>query len=104
MKEISCAEVYEDKKRFLLVDVRTPEEFHGELGHIAGAKLVTLGPDLMKFLESQSHQEKIIFVCRSGARSGQTTLLSEEMGFQDTHNMVGGMLEWNRLNLPIVKE
>lgn len=82
---------------FRLIDVRRPDEFNGELGHIAGAELVTLGPDLMQFLESANKDEEIVFVCRSGGRSAQATSLSRSFGFQRTMNMVGGMLRWKDL-------
>lgn len=84
-----------------LVDVRRPEEFTGELGHVAGAELVTLGPDLMRFLNDGNRDEEIVFVCRSGGRSGQATALSRDAGYAKTVNMSGGMLRWNELKFPI---
>ncbi|MDG0817765.1 rhodanese-like domain-containing protein [Bdellovibrio svalbardensis] len=104
MREITCQEVHEQRNKVRIIDVRTPEEFKGELGHIENAELVTLGPDLINFLNTLNRDESVVFVCRSGARSGQTTLLSEEMGFRQTSNMLGGMIQWNNLNLPVVKE
>ncbi|MBO9667542.1 MAG: rhodanese-like domain-containing protein [Bdellovibrio sp.] len=97
MREITCQELQKRIHQVRIVDVRTPEEYTGELGHIAQAELVPLGPALIDFLKSQPLNEEIVFVCRSGARSGQTTLLSEEMGFTRTFNMIGGMLKWNEL-------
>lgn len=89
---------------FEIIDVRRPEEFNGELGHIEGAKLVTLGPDLFSFLRSAERTKKFVFVCRSGNRSGQATLLSQELGISDSANMLGGMLLWNELNLPVSRD
>ncbi|MBX7232327.1 MAG: rhodanese-like domain-containing protein [Bdellovibrionales bacterium] len=90
-------------QKFKIVDVRRPEEFTGELGHIEGAQLVTLGPDLIKFLESADKSQEMVFVCRSGGRSGQATALSCELGFSLTRNMSGGMLRWNELGFSVVK-
>lgn len=90
-------------KEARLIDVRTPAEYVGELGHIEGTELVELGPELMKFLESGDHDQQIVFVCRSGARSGQATMASRQMGFKNTFNMTGGMLRWNELAYPAVK-
>jgi len=81
--------------RVKLIDVRRPDEFNGELGHIKGAKLVTLGPDLTKFLENGNRAEEIIFVCRSGGRSGTAAAESIKLGYKFTINMVGGMIRWN---------
>ncbi len=86
-----------------LIDVRRPEEFNNELGHIKGAKLVTLGPDLTKFLETGNRAEEIIFVCRSGGRSGTATAESIKLGYKFTINMVGGMIRWNEKNLKTEK-
>lgn len=81
--------------RVKLIDVRRPDEFNGELGHIKGAKLVTLGPDLTKFLENGNRAEEIVFVCRSGGRSGTAAAESIKLGYKFTINMVGGMIRWN---------
>ncbi|MEK2687698.1 rhodanese-like domain-containing protein [Bdellovibrio sp. GT3] len=97
MREIICEELKKRLGHIRIVDVRTPEEFTGELGHIHNSELITLGPDLESFLKEQSREQEIVFVCRSGARSGQTTLLSEELGYVNTYNLVGGMLRWNEL-------
>ena len=48
---------------YALIDVRRPEEFIGELGHIQGAKLVTLGPELDSYLEKENKNTKILFIC-----------------------------------------
>lgn len=84
--------------RVKLIDVRRPDEFNGELGHIKGAKLVTLGPDLTKFLENGNRAEEIIFICRSGGRSGAAAAESIKLGYKFTINMVGGMIRWNERN------
>nr|BFD59027.1 hypothetical protein CKG001_11340 [Bdellovibrio sp. CKG001]BFD62406.1 hypothetical protein BdHM001_10870 [Bdellovibrio sp. HM001] len=78
-----------------LIDVRRPDEFNGEYGHIAGAELVTLGPELTAFLEKGDRSEEIVFICRSGGRSGQATAESQKLGYRFTVNMTGGMIRWN---------
>lgn len=84
-----------------LIDVRRPDEFNGELGHVAGSELVTLGGELAAFLENCDRAQEIIFVCRSGARSAQATSYCVEMGFKAVANMRGGMIRWNDLGLPV---
>lgn len=98
--EIEVDEALKNLKDLHLIDVRTSEEFVGELGHIDGAQLVTLGPELMQFLETADKTKPILFICRSGGRSGQATFVSKQMGFLKTYNMIGGMLEWNRKGFP----
>lgn len=84
-----------------LIDVRQPEEFHGELGHIKTSELVTMGPDLQELLENGRRDETIVFVCRSGGRSGRATEFSQHLGYTHTFNMEGGMLLWNERGLPV---
>ena len=69
--EINAEDLYPHLPKVFLVDVRRPDEFTGELGHIAGAKLSTLGPELIDYLQTLDKNQEIVFVCRSGGRSGQ---------------------------------
>lgn len=89
-------------KKVRLIDVRRPDEYNNELGHIDGTDLITLGPDLTAYLEKGDRSEEIIFVCRSGGRSGAATQESIKFGYKNTINMAGGMLRWNEKKLPIV--
>lgn len=91
------------ERNFLMIDVRRPDEFNNELGHIEGAKLVTLGPELTQFLKSTDKTKEIVFICRSGGRSGTATLESIQLGYTSPVNMAGGMLLWNEKKLPTSK-
>lgn len=84
-----------------LIDVRRPDEFNGELSHIPGARLVTLGPELDGFFQSHNKDDEIVFVCRSGARSGRATLQGRTLGFLKCVNLQGGMLLWNERKFPV---
>ena len=99
--EVSVEDVLMHQKDLLLVDVRMPEEFNNELGHIAGSELVTLGPELNNFLKNGDRNKEIVFVCRSGARSAHATLQSIEIGYKKTANMTGGMIRWNEKKQPV---
>lgn len=48
---LSSADAKANLDKMLIVDVRGPDEFNGELGRIAGAHQITLGPDLKQFLD-----------------------------------------------------
>ncbi|MBX9766441.1 MAG: rhodanese-like domain-containing protein [Bdellovibrionales bacterium] len=98
---IHPAEVVGAIGKVSIIDVRNPDEFVGELGHIRTARLVTLGPDLEKFLTSEDKNKEIVFVCRSGGRSGRATQAARAMGFLKSMNMEGGMLLWNEEGLEI---
>ena len=86
----------------LLLDVREPEEFVGELGHIAGSLLVPLDalerrlPKLLGY-----HDHEVIVVCRAGARSASAGAILRRAGFKRVANLAGGMLQWVRAGLPV---
>ncbi len=103
IREVLPAQVLEYLQRVEVIDVRNPDEFTGELGHIQGAKLVTLGKDLEYFLARVDKNADLVFVCRSGGRSGEATRRSQELGFKNTMNMKGGMLAWNERKFPTVR-
>ncbi|MGZ3782745.1 MAG: rhodanese-like domain-containing protein, partial [Pseudobdellovibrionaceae bacterium] len=101
--EVTCEDVHNKSTQVRIIDVRRPDEYNNELGHIKGAQLVTLGEELSKFLESGDRNQEIVFVCRSGGRSGTATAESLKLGYKNTMNMVGGMLRWNDLKQPTEK-
>jgi rhodanese-related sulfurtransferase/rubrerythrin len=81
-----------DKKgNFLLLDVRQPEEY--EAGHIAGAMLIPL-VELEARQEELERDKKIITYCRSGRRSMAAAIALCGLGFEDVHNLEGGILNW----------
>lgn len=90
-------------KKIRLIDVRRADEYNNELGHIDGTELITLGPDLTNFLERGDRSEEIVFICRSGGRSGTATSESIKLGYKFTINMAGGMIRWNEKKQPVVR-
>ncbi len=93
--EVSVKQVRQNLGKVRLVDVRSAEEFNGELGHIPGAELVPQGEALEKFLQVGDRLEQLVFICRTGRRSEEATRFSLQLGYRHTANMVGGMTEWN---------
>lgn len=96
-----ASQIKDALNQFRLVDVRRPEEFNNELGHIPGAELFTLGDELESFLQTAAKDEAILFICRSGGRSHEATSQSIQAGFKNTANLAGGMLMWNESKYPI---
>lgn len=98
--EITAEELKSHLDTVTLIDVRRPEEYIGELSHIPGAKLITQGPELDAFLKEHDKDDEIVFICRSGARSGRATLQGRSLGFSKCVNLQGGMLYWNKIKYP----
>ena len=86
-----------------VVDVREPDEFDGDLGHIAGASLVPLST-VPKVAASWERDREIVLVCRSGGRSGYAARQLVAMGFRRVVNLQGGMLAWNAQRLPVARD
>jgi len=84
----------------LLLDVREPDEFRGELGHIRGADLVPLGA-LSGRAAALPHDRPIVTVCRSGGRSGKAALQLLDLGFARVGSLAGGTRAWASRALPI---
>ncbi len=81
--------------RTWVLDVREPEEWNNELGHIEGSIQIPLGelPARLGELESRK-QDPVIVVCRSGRRSGNAVVLLAGSGFREAYNLEGGLLAW----------
>jgi rhodanese-related sulfurtransferase len=43
----------------------------------------------------------VIVTCRSGNRSGQVTQFLKANGFEDVHNMSGGIIAWEEAGFPV---
>ena len=86
--------------RFLLVDVRTPEEF--AQGHLAKANLVDFkSPSFDDEIAKLPRDAKILIYCRSGHRSGMALRRMESMGFGDVRDIGGGIEAWIAAELPV---
>lgn len=83
-----------------LVDVREPEEYAGELGHVPGAALVPLAT-LLDASTRWDPQREVVLVCRSGGRSARAAIALAGRGFRRLYNLRGGMLAWNEAHLPV---
>ncbi len=97
--DIHPREISEKQTGIKLIDVRQPDEFTGELGHIPGSQLVVLDT-LPDQLENLPKDQTVVFVCRSGARSAKAAAFAKMNGFTEVYNMYGGMLLWNEMQLP----
>lgn len=87
---------------FVIIDVRTPEEFAD--GHIENATMIDFySVTFRSEIDSLDKDKNYLIYCRSGGRSGQARDIMEELGFQEVHNIAGGMIDWNAEGLPTVK-
>jgi len=86
----------------LVLDVREPNEYSGELGHIRGSKLIPLKDLANRATELEALKNKhVIAICRAGVRSTTAAAILTSLGFEHVSNLRGGMLEWNEHKLPV---
>ena len=85
---------------FRLVDVRERDEYVGPLGHVPGAELVPMG-EVLAHAATWDRNRPVLLICRSGARSGRVAAALAPMGYPHLYNLIGGMLVWNELGLPV---
>ena len=80
------------QENFVLLDVRTQEEF--DAGHIAGAILLPYDEINLKAATVLPDKEKeIVLYCRSGRRSAIAKKALVELGYKDVEDF-GGINRW----------
>src|SRR5687768_17200141 len=105
VRQLSADEVsmrLKDAHPPFILDVREPQEFVGELGHIPGSTLVPLRELAERAGELSGHRTgPMVVVCRSGVRSTTAAAILEGLGFERVYNLQGGMVDWNDQKLPV---
>lgn len=86
----------ENNENILILDVRTAEEFVGELYHIAGAINIPIQQLLSRYHELSDYDEKtIMIVCRTHKRSLKAARILTKKGFTNVNVIKGGMTDWH---------
>ena len=87
---------------FVIIDVRTPQEFTGE--RIENATNIDFYSETFRdMLNNLDKNKTYLIYCRSGARSGSTLDIMADLDFKDVNNISGGMIAWDAAGLPTVK-
>jgi rhodanese-related sulfurtransferase len=103
---VSVPEVEADEAQALaesgavLLDVREPDEW--QAGHAPGARWLPLG-EVAARVDDLPREQRIVAVCRSGARSGRATEFLVAQGL-DVVNLAGGMKAWAAAGHPVVTD
>lgn len=106
-KDITPAEAMElieehkDNPDFIILDVRTPDEFAA--GHIENAILIDYYEDFKNQISRLDKSKIYLVYCRSGNRSGKGMKIMTKEGFTTVYNMKGGINSWRSENLPVVE-
>ena len=85
---------------FLILDVRTPEEFAE--GHLSGAvNMNVLAPDFTSRLATLDRGKTYLVYCRTGNRSTKAVQAMQRLGFRSVNHMVEGILGWQKQGFPV---
>ncbi len=101
IKEIDASELAQwmnDPSQTLrVIDVRQMQEI--ATGTVPKAEALPLHT-LPAKIHELSREEKLVVVCRSGARSAQACLFLQQNGFSNVYNLRGGMMGWVQGGFP----
>jgi len=87
----------------VIVDVREDKEY--VTGHIVNSIHIPQSKITDRLSELELYKEKPIIVsCRSGSRSAHVCGILKKKGFDQIHNLSGGIMAWQNASLPITKQ
>jgi adenylyltransferase/sulfurtransferase len=79
------------KKKFVLLDVREPNEY--EIANLGG-KLIPLG-SLAENISQLDSADEIVVHCKMGSRSARAQAVLNKFGFKKVFNLEGGIDAWS---------
>lgn len=89
---------------FLLLDVRSEQDYVGEQGHIEGSVIIPLEELPNRINEVSNYSEKtVIIICRTDRRSAKAAIILTKQGFSDVHVVKQGMTDWIKKGYSINK-
>lgn len=87
-------EILKKDKKAQLLDVRSPGEFQS--GHIPKSRNVNvMTPNFKSQIQSLDKSKTYYVYCRSGMRSAKACKIMAKEGFENVHNLKGGVMGWN---------
>ncbi len=102
VKEIDAtelAQLADTAQPYRLIDVREIAEI--KAGTIDGAEPIPMATIPLRANEL-SKDEKLIVMCRTGARSAQVcAFLQQQHGFENVYNLRGGIFAWASSGMPV---
>lgn len=106
IKDISVKEAYDlmgknkDNQSFIIIDVRTPQEFANE--YIENAVNIDYySEEFQNELNELDKEKTYLIYCLSGNRSGRALAIMKELGFREVYNMLGGIIQWKVEGYPL---
>lgn len=98
MEVTELAKLKDAGENIRVIDIRQPAELNS--GIIPGAEALPMHTIPLRMSELNP-KEKLIMVCRSGARSAQACMFLQQQGYDKVYNLRGGMMAWAGSGLEI---
>lgn len=95
---VELAKLKENGESVRVIDIRQPAELNS--GIIPGAEALPMHTIPLRMNEL-NREEKLVMVCRSGARSAQACMFLQQQGYDKVYNLRGGMMAWAGSGLEI---
>jgi len=84
---------------FVLLDVRTPKEFHAE--RLEGAVMVDyLSPAFREEIAKLDREKTYLVYCRTGNRTIGALKVMRELGFRNVLHLASGITKWKEAGFP----
>lgn len=84
----------EQDENAVILDVRTEDECNEGIIPKAINIDIYKGQGFIYRIDELDKSKNYYVYCRSGGRSGQACNLMNQMGFENTYNLLGGMSQW----------
>jgi len=92
-----------NRRDAVVVDVRSAADF--AKGHIINAINIPMNGFKKQIPTLQKNKGKpIVITCRSGSQSSMACQQLRKEGFEEVHNLRGGILAWESANLPLTRK
>ncbi|MCL4315189.1 MAG: rhodanese-like domain-containing protein [Candidatus Thermoplasmatota archaeon] len=88
-------------EEILIVDVREPFEYHGELGHVPGSLNIPMQQIPENLHIFRNAKGNVALICHTGERSHYTCLFLLDQGITNVMNVDGGMVKWHLSGLDV---
>ena len=102
IQEINASQLYDmiesGTESFRLIDVRSTNEM--AQGMLPGAEALPMHLVPLR-IDELRQAGKIVFYCRTGARSAQVCAFLQQHGVDQVINLRGGIVDWARNGLPV---
>ena len=103
VKEVSPAEATRllNHENATMIDMRTDKDYRE--GHIANAVNVPTGNADIPASLSKHRERPVVVYCQRGQRSTALCNKLSKQGFESVYNLKGGVLAWQKAELPLTK-